>query len=1490
MGKGLYNAEYEHDACGVGMVVNIHGNKSHELVDNALKVLENMRHRGAEGADNKTGDGAGIMLQIPHEFILLQGIPVPEKGKYGTGLVFLPKDEAQQQDILSIMIEEIEREGLSLMHLRNVPTNPDCLGETALASEPDIKQLFVTGVTDNRVPYFERTLYLIRKRIERRVKNKDFYICSLSSKNIIYKGMLSSLQLRQYFPDLTNNYFTSGLALVHSRFSTNTFPTWSLAQPFRLLCHNGEINTIRGNRGWMQARESVLSSEALGSIKDISPIIQPGMSDSASLDNVFEFFVMSGLSLPHAMALMVPESFNDKNPISEDLKAFYEYHSILMEPWDGPAALLFSDGRYAGGMLDRNGLRPARYTITRNDMMVVASEVGVMDFEPSEIAEKGRLQPGKILLIDTQEGKIYYDGEIKERLAAEHPYRQWLSTNRIQLEKLKSGRKVSNAVDNLVRRELMFGFGEEDIENTIIPMCVNGQEPTASMGNDTPLAVLSDRPQVFFDYFRQQFAQVTNPAIDSIRENLVMSLTEYIGRVGTGILIPDETNCKMVRLPHPILNNTQLDILCNIRYKGFNTVKLPILFECAKGEDGLREALDNLCKQAERSVDDGYNYIILTDRDIDETHAAIPSLLAVSAVHHYLISVGKRVQTALIVESGEIRETMHAALLLGYGASALCPYMTFAILDDLVKRGKVQENYETAEANYIKAVKKALLKIMAKMGISTIRSYRGAKIFESIGLSESLLKTYFGTETSTIGGIGLETIARDAIAMHDAGFSKTVCTDFLPNHGLFHYRKDGIKHAWNPETISTLQLATRMGSYKKYKEFTRLVDEKDAPIFIRDFLDFKRNPIDIDKVEPVESIVKHFVVGAMSFGALSREAHEAIALAMNKLGARSNTGEGGEDNERFHSTYDGISLSSKTKQIASGRFGVTTEYLVNAEELQIKVAQGAKPGEGGQLPGFKVNEIIAKTRHSIPGISLISPPPHHDIYSIEDLAQLIFDLKNVNPKAAISVKLVAESGVGTIAAGVAKAKADLIVISGAEGGTGASPASSMRFAGISPEIGISETQQTLVKNGLRGQVRLQVDGQLKTGRDVVLMALLGAEEFGFGTLALIVLGCVMMRKCNLNTCPLGVTTQNPELRKNFIGKYEYLVNYFTFLAREVREYLAEMGYTRLDDIVGHTELIVRKETEKGSKPSMLDFTRLLNRESGNCSLYHTTSQIHDLGNILDRQIIRSAQKAIEEKEEVNLDYAIKNTDRAVGTMLSGMIAGKYGYDGLPDSTINIKFKGSAGQSFGAFLVSGVSFKLEGETNDYFAKGLSGGRIAILPPVRSNFEAEDNIIAGNTGLYGATSGELYINGKVGERFAVRNSGAIAVIEGAGDHCCEYMTGGRVVVLGETGRNFAAGMSGGVAYVWDKHHNFDYFCNMDMVEINLVDESNYRKELHELIRQHYLYTGSKLARTMLDDWNRYVEDFVQVVPIEYKRVLQEEQVRKLQQKIADMQRDY
>ena len=1488
-GKGLYNIENEHDACGVGMVVNIHGNKSHELVDNALKVLENMRHRGAEGADKKTGDGAGILLQIPHEFILLQGIPVPEKGKYGTGLVFLPNDEQLQQDILSIIIEEVEREGLSLMHLRSMPKYSKCLGKAALETEPDIKQIFITGVSDDRLESFERTLYLIRKRIEKRVTNKDFYICSLSSKVIVYKGMLSSMQVRQYFPDLTNSYFTSGIAMVHSRFSTNTFPTWSLAQPFRLLAHNGEINTIRGNRSWMKARESVLSSDKLGDLSKFGPIVQPGMSDSASLDNVMEFLVMSGLSLPQAMAVMVPESFNDKNPISDELKAFYEYHSILMEPWDGPAALLFSDGRYAGGMLDRNGLRPARYTITKSDMMIVASEVGVLDIDPMDVAEKGRLQPGKILLIDTQEGHIYYDGEVKSQLASEHPYRQWLSTNCIQLEKLKSGRKIANSVEDLSRNEALFGFSAEDVDKIIIPMSTLAQEPTASMGNDTPLAVLSERPQIFFNYFRQQFAQVTNPAIDSIREKLVMSLTEYIGRVGTGILTPDESNCKMVRLPHPILTNSQLDMLCNIRYKGFNTIKLSMTFQCDKGEEGLQEALDNLCKEAERSVEEGYNYLILTDRTVDVTHAAIPSLLAVSAVHHHLIDVGKRVQTALIVESGEIREVMHAALLLGYGASALCPYLTYAILDDLVKRGKIQENYATAEANYIEAVKKGLFKILAKMGISTIRSYRGAKIFESIGLSESLLRNYFGTELSTIGGIGLDIIARDSLRLHDEAFATGFSQTFLPNVGQFHYRADGIQHAWNPETIATLQLATRTGNYKTFKKYTEMADKKSEPIFIRDFFDFKRNPIDINDVEPAEDIVKHFVTGAMSFGSLSKEAHETMALAMNKLGARSNTGEGGESSERFHGTVDGISLCSKTKQVASGRFGVTTEYLVNAEEIQIKVAQGAKPGEGGQLPGFKVNEVIAKTRHSIPGISLISPPPHHDIYSIEDLAQLIFDLKNVNPKAAVSVKLVAESGVGTIAAGVAKANADLIIISGSEGGTGASPASSMRFAGISPEIGLSETQQTLVKNGLRNRVRLQTDGQIKTGRDIINMALLGAEEFAFGTSALIVMGCVMMRKCNLNSCPMGVATQNPELRKHFIGRHEHLVNFFMFLAEEVREYLADMGYTHLNDIVGHTELIVTKPIESDSKYSNLDFSRLLFQEDGG-ERYHTIDQANDLTEVLDQQIIKKGKDAIDNGKQVTLDFTIKNTDRAAGVMLSGHIAKKYGNDGLPDDTLNVKFKGAAGQSFGAFLVKGVEFKLEGEANDYVGKGLSGGRICILPPNRSSFAAEENTIVGNTGLYGATGGELYINGKVGERFGVRNSGAIAVLEGAGDHCCEYMTGGRVVVLGTTGRNFAAGMSGGLAYVWDKNHDFDYFCNMEMVEISLVEESTNRKELYELIRKHHANTGSKLARTMLDDWNLYIEDFIQITPIEYKRVLQEEKVRLLQKKIADVQRDY
>ena len=1494
--RGLYDPANEHDACGVGMLVDIHGRKSHSIVDSALTVLENMRHRGAEGADNKTGDGAGILVQIPHEFILLQGIPVPEKGHYGTGLVFLPKDQVSQKVFLQIIQEEVEAKGLTILCLRDVPVCSEILGKDALATEPAIKQLFIVGEEDQQE--LELKLYGVRKRIEKRiasssfVEKKDFYVVSLSTRSLIYKGMLESMQLRKYFPDLTNEYFTSALALVHSRFSTNTFPTWSLAQPFRLLAHNGEINTIRGNRAWMAARESVLSSSRLPDMEALDPIIQPDMSDSASLDNVLEFLLASGLSLPHAMAMLVPESFNEKNPISDDLKAFYEYHSILMEPWDGPAALLFSDGRYAGGMLDRNGLRPARYLVTKKGWVLVASEVGVLDILPEEIQEKGRLQPGKILLIDTETGKICRDQELKQQLADAHPYRKWIQDNCIELDELKSGRKVTSRVDDFNCKLRVFGYSREDIDRIMVPMCTGGAEPVGSMGNDTPLAVLSTRPHLLYDYFRQQFAQVTNPPIDPIREALVMSLVEYIGAVGNHILAPNESHCKMVRLQCPILTNTQLDILCNIRYKGFKTVKLPMLFDVSLGETGLREALDRLCQEAARAVSEGANYLVLTDRNVDASMAVIPSVLAVSAVHHYLISVKKRVQTALVVETGEMREVMHAALLLGFGASAVNPYMAFAILEDLVAKQAVQLNYETAEKNYVKSLCKGLLKVLSKMGISTIRSYRGAKLFEAIGLSEDLVETYFGSISSKVGGIGLAEIARDAVQMHKAGYKEDL-SEVLEHKGIYSYRKDGEKHAWNPETISTLQLATRLGSYKKFKEYTKLVDEKEEPLFLRDFLDFKRqSPVPLEEVEPASEIMKRFVTGAMSFGSISKEAHETMAMAMNKIHGRSNTGEGGEDAGRFTEKIDGLSLRSAIKQVASGRFGVTTNYLVNADEIQIKVAQGAKPGEGGQLPGYKVNDIIAKTRHSIPGISLISPPPHHDIYSIEDLAQLIFDLRNVNPKAEISVKLVSESGVGTIAAGVAKAKADRIVISGAEGGTGASPMSSIRYAGLPPEIGLAETQQTLVLNNLRGQVRLQTDGQLKTGRDILLMALLGAEEFGFATSALIVLGCVMMRKCHMNTCPVGVATQDETLRKRFHGRYEYLVNFFTFLAEEVREYLAEMGFRKLDEVIGRTDLLVRKPSDGVHKHDLLDFSRILYFPTAfqDRALYHVADSLHGMGAVKDLQLIEDARPALEGKQDLLLSYSIVNTDRSVGAMLSGVIAQQYGETGLPEQALKIRFKGSAGQSFGAFLVHGVEFRLEGDTNDYLGKGLSGGRIVVVPPVRADFKPEENIIAGNTLLYGATSGEVYLNGRAGERFCVRNSGAVAVVEGVGDHCCEYMTGGRVVVLGPTGRNFAAGMSGGVAYVWNPSGNFDFYCNMEMVELSLVEDTRSRKELHELIRKHYHYTGSPLAGQMLDHWDRYVEEFIEVVPIEYKKVLQEEQMKKWQQKIAAMQRDY
>ncbi|MDR0559017.1 MAG: glutamate synthase large subunit [Prevotellaceae bacterium] len=1492
--EGLYERDFEHDSCGVGILANISGDKSHDIVDRALLILENMLHRGAESADKKTGDGAGITLQIPHEFTLLKGVPVPELGKYGTGLVFLPKNRKLSSLCLNIIESTLSDEGLAMLRCRDVPVNSDILGEISRMSEPDIKQIYV--VSKEPTDRLELKLYVVRKKIEKKIAqiaeigSHDFYIASLSSQRIIYKGMLTSLQLREYYPDLSDPYFTSGLALVHSRFSTNTFPTWDLAQPFRLLGHNGEINTIRGNRNWMQARESILHVPEFGEMNDIFPVVQEGMSDSASFDNVFEYLVMSGKTLPHALAMMVPESWNIKNPISPELKAFYEYHSIIMEPWDGPATLLFTDGRYAGGMLDRNGLRPTRYLITKNNTIVIASEAGVLPFDAADIKEKGRLQPGKMLMIDTHEGKLYYDSELKEELAGAYPYKEWLAKNRIILSDISSGRVVKQRVNS--HREFLqaFGYTKEDIERIIVPMAMESKEPVGSMGNDTPPAALSEKPQLLYNYFRQLFAQVTNPPIDPIREELVMSLSLYIGRQDTNLLEPSSDLCKMVKLGTPVINNIDLDLLANLGYKGFRALKLPMVFDAEKGAEGMKTALDELCSKAENAVGDGYNYIILSDRHVDAKKAAIPSLLAVSAVHHHLISIRKRMQIAVIVETAEAREVMHFALLFGFGATAVNPYMVFSIIDELAANGEIRNDFATAEKNYIKAVRKGLFKIMSKMGISTLRSYRGAQIFEAMGLGKEFLDSYFKGMSSRIGGIGIEEVAADALVRHSKAFGSEKLPENLHNEGIYTFRKDGEIHAWNPETISKLRIATRTGEYAKFKEYTNAVDNKPKPVFFRDFLKYKTNPIDISEVEPVENILRRFVSGAMSFGSISREAHEALAIALNTIKGKSNTGEGGEDPARFITGEDGLNRRSAIKQIASGRFGVTTEYLVNADEIQIKIAQGAKPGEGGQLPGYKVDKIIAATRHSIPGISLISPPPHHDIYSIEDLAQLIFDLKNVNPLARISVKLVSETGVGTIAAGVAKAKADVIVISGCEGGTGASPISSIYRAGMPGEIGLAETQQILVINDLRKYVRLQTDGQLKTGKDIIISALLGAEEYGFATSALIVLGCVMMRKCHLNTCPVGVATQDAELRRRFTGKHEYLINFFTFLAMEVREHLANMGFRCMDEIIGRSDLIEKAETDS-PKTGKLDFSKMLyfDRNLKNDRRF-TIPQEHKIADILDATLIENAKPSLIRLKPTHNEIAISNTNRSTGAMLSGEVARLYGNAGMPDDTVTTVFKGSAGQSFGAFLARGITFYLEGEANDYLGKGLSGGKIIVVPPKGVSFDPEKNIIAGNTLLYGATAGEVYINGKAGERFCVRNSGATAVVEGAGDHCCEYMTGGRVVVLGDCGKNFAAGMSGGIAYVLNLSENFDFFCNMEMVELSLIEDKADNEELYSLIAAHGRYTQSPLAKKILNDWNNYVKHFIKVLPIEYKKVLQEEKMEMLKKKIEQVEHDY
>lgn len=1494
--EGLYRQEFEHGSCGIGFVAHLKGKKSHSIITMGLDILRNMTHRGAEGADSKTGDGAGVMIQVPRDFYLIQGYALPPEGQFGTGLVFLPRNLDDAEKCTEIFLSIIKEEGVNFIGFRDVPRDNSTIGEIARAAEPGIRQILLSA--DIQQDDLERKLYIIRKRTEKAIRDSElkqknlFYIPSLSTKVLVYKGMLTSIQLGDYFCDLIDERLQSAIALVHSRFSTNTFPSWDLAQPFRVLGHNGEINTIKGNRFWMEARESILKSEKLGDLERIYPIIEPDKSDSASLDNVLEFLLMSGKSLPYAMSILIPESINLKNPIPPELRDFYHYHSTFMEPWDGPASLIFSDGRYIGGMLDRNGLRPSRYLITTSDLIVMGSETGVQTFPPEEIREKGRLKPGKMLLVDTVEGKIFHDKELKAKLAKDFPYGKWIQQNMVKLEEIETGQVISPDLGNQYQKYLtVFNYSLEETEKIIKEMAATGKEPIGSMGNDVPVAVLSKKPYRLFNYFKQLFAQVTNPPIDPIREELVMTLSGYLGSLQQNLLDESPAHVKMVRFRNPVISNTYFQVVKNLRYKGFSAANLLMHFDPGKGAEGLKIAVDQLCADAEKAVDDGKNYIILSDRGIDEKKAPVPSLLAVSAVHHYLIEKRKRMQIDIVVESAEPREVMHFALLFGYGASIINPYLSFAVIDRLVKDKALQLDYQKAEENYANSINKGILKIMSKMGISTLRSYRSSQIFEAVGIHKDVIDKYFAGTTSRIGGIGFQEIAEEVMIPHRKAFTVEPLPEIF-TEGIYSYRKYGEKHAWNPETIALLQWSTRTGDRAKFREYSRQADsDTTSPLFIRGLLKIRKNPISLEEVESAENIMRRFVTGAMSYGSISREAHETIAIAMNRIGGRSNTGEGGEDPERFKPLANGDSVRSAIKQVASGRFGVTTEYLVNADEIQIKIAQGAKPGEGGQLPGHKIDKIIAKTRYSIPGITLISPPPHHDIYSIEDLSQLIFDLKNVNPKARISVKLVSASGVGTIAAGVTKAGADLISISGYEGGTGASPSSSIKHAGIPLELGLAETQQTLVINNLRGRVTLQADGQLKTARDVIIAALLGAEEYGFATCALIVLGCVMMRKCHLNTCPVGVATQNPELRKRFAGKSDNLVTFFRFLAEDVREYLAEMGFRSLDEIIGRFDLLERNHEVDHWKTKNLDLTSMLKLpdEAARNEMHCIEKQKNKLENILDLELLYKAEKTISEKEPVTIQGSIKNTDRTTGAMLSGRIATLYGSSGLPDGTIKCRFSGSAGQSFGAFLVSGVELFLEGDSNDYLGKGLSGGRIIVVPPAGSLFESDKNIIIGNTVLYGATKGEIYISGVAGERFGVRNSGAIAVVEGVGNHCCEYMTGGRVVVLGSTGSNFAAGMSGGIAYVFNEYGNFDYYCNMGMVELSLVEDLNDIEELKGLITRHFNFTESKKAKMILDDFDRFLPMFIKVIPYDYKKVLQEQKLEELKKKIANVEID-
>jgi len=1484
--QGLYEPQFEKDSCGVGFVCNISGEKSSDIIKQGLKVLERLAHRGAVGADPKTGDGAGILIQIPHEFFVSAckkiGINLSASGSYGTGLIFLPQNPKERQFCKAIFSRITKKEGQNLLGWREVPVNNSTIGKGAKETQPAIEQVFIeknVDIKDQLV--FERKLYVIRRQIENMIgksnlKQKSFfYITNISSRTISYKGLLMPYQMGDFFPELKDTAMKSALAMVHSRYSTNTFPTWDLAQPFRLLAHNGEINTLRGNINWMRARESLLESSLFGKdIEKIKPVIVRGGSDSATIDNVFELLVLSGRSLQHAMTMLVPAAWGKYTLIHRKIKEFFRYHACLMEPWDGPAAIAFTDGERIGAVLDRNGLRPARYIVTKEGLVVMASEVGVLDIPPKNVQLSGRLQPGKMLFIDTAAGKLIDNEEIKERLLNQYPYHAWTKKSLIKLSKLPKAKEKSRKIKDILSFFMAFGYTREDLKVILKPMAESGAEPIGSMGNDTPHAVLSQKIQLLYNYFKQLFAQVTNPAIDSIREDFVMSLRSFIGPQKS-ILRDASDHCRKLDITNPVLTNEELAKIRHIKTNGFKTKTISTLFNAKNGK-ALVPTLNRICNQAVSAIKNGYSFIILSDRGVDREHAVIPALLATGALHQYLVKKALRTHIGILVESADPREVHHFALLFGYGADCVNPYGAYEVIRYLVEKKEIKSYFKKAQKNYQTAVKKGLLKILSKMGISTLRSYKGAQVFEAIGLSDKVIDRCFTGTASRIGGAGFESIAQESIMRHREAFglNKWQTGHMLKTGGVYQWKRGGEFHLWNPESIASIQDAAQKNNYKKYKEFARLInDQSKNPTTLRSLLRFKEaKPIPISEVEPVDNIVRRFATGAMSFGSISRGAHETLAMAMNRLGGKSNTGEGGEDPARFTPLPNGDSARSAIKQVASGRFGVTTNYLVNADELQIKIAQGAKPGEGGQLPGHKVSAIIAKTRYTTPGVTLISPPPHHDIYSIEDLAQLIFDLKNVNPRARISVKLVSEVGVGTVAAGVTKGHADMILVSGGDGGTGASPLSSIRHAGLPWELGISETHQTLVLNNLRSRVRLQTDGQMRTGRDVAIAALLGAEEYGFCTVALIIMGCVMLRHCHLNNCSVGVATQDDFLEKRFKGKVDHLVNYFRFVAQDLREVMASLGIRTINEMIGRTDLLEIDQKIIPWKGAYLNYSRILYRPKvpKDVGTFCQVTQDHGLDKILDHELIKLAAPAVKGKESLKLDMEIKNINRTTGAMLSGEVCKRHGEEGLPEDTLHVKFSGVAGQSFGAWLAKGITFELEGMANDYIGKGISGGKIIVYPSRSADYRPEGNILIGNTTFYGAISGEAYIRGIAGERFCIRNSGLYAVTEGVGDHGCEYMTGGRVVILGQTGRNFAAGMSGGIAFIYDKLGDFKYNCNTAMVELDKVSQDD-KELLYQLIQNHYKYTGSTVAKDILRDFDSLIKKFVKVMPLEYKRVL-------------------